>query len=152
MILFPPCYLGARISSPPVRTGMSAHVQIRVTLTHSVYCQCRLPGLWPAIEAGKYLHSHCHTISRRWLTCCVKFLSIRECSIVILKAVHRMYLRCQYVNMRLLLVRIIFILTGKWILYLRYSWILMWIFSLLPVLYYCLPTHLPCSHSLIFYS
>lgn len=68
--------------------------------------------------------------------------SIRECCVLILKALHGTYLRCQYVNMRLLLVRIIFILTGKWILYLRYFWILMWIFFVTSSLY-CLPSHLP---------
>ena len=76
-----------------------------------------------------------------WNSC-----SIRECWVFTWQALHRMCLRCQYVNMRLLLVRIIFILTGKWILYLRYFWILMWIFSLLPVLCTAyLPTYLMLS-------
>lgn len=63
----------AKSSSPAVRTGTSAHMRIRGPLTHSVFPHCRRPWTVTYLEAGKHLCSHCHTVPRHWLTCCVKF-------------------------------------------------------------------------------
>lgn len=122
---------------------VSSRANSGTSYTLSFILSAGFPGLWPTVKLENiYILTATQSLDVGWHVVWNSF-SIRECSIFILKAVYRMYLRCQYVNMRLLLVRIIFTLTGKWILYLRYFWILMWIFSLLPVLCTAyLPTYL----------